>query len=136
MIAPTIFTENSLTSGITYHIDRFMNKQQRAGKVQTIAPRPDEMVERIHRLAKESKNVAFSNHAEERMDERGISDLDALRVLRSGCLSGSIEPGAYEGEWKCKIVAPIKGRREVGVVTILVKNRKLRVKTVEWEDLR
>lgn len=113
-----------------------MTEQQRVGKVQAIAPRPDEMLARIQRLAKESKNVAFSSHAEERMDERGITDLDALRVLRSGSISGAIEPGAYEGEWKCKIIAPVKGRREVGVVTILVKNRKLRVKTVEWEDIK
>lgn len=101
-----------------------------------MAPRPDELLDRIQQLAKQSKNVAFSMHAEERMDERGITDLDALRVLRSGSISGPVEPGAYEGEWKCKIVAPVKGRREVGVVTLLVKNKRLRVKTVEWEDLR
>lgn len=120
----------------TYHIDRRMNKQQAAGNVQQIAPCPVETLARIQSLAKESKNVGFSWHAEERMDERGITDLDALRVLRSGSISGAIEPGAYEGEWKCKVVGAIKGRREVGVVTLLIKNRKLRVKTVEWEDLR
>ena len=70
------------------------------------------------------------------MEERGITDLDALRVLRIGELSGAITPGRERGEWKCKIVAPIKGRREIGVVTILIRNCKLRIKTVEWEDLR
>lgn len=104
--------------------------------MQLIAPRPDEMLDRIQNLAKQSKNVAFSSHAEDRMEERGITDLDTLRVLRSGSIKGAIEPGAYEGEWKCKVVAPVKGRREVGVVTLLIRNRKLRVKTVEWEDLK
>lgn len=101
-----------------------------------IAPRPDEVLTRIKRLAKDSKNVAFSTHAEDRMDERGITDLDALRVLRTGEIVGAIEPGKKEGEWKCKIVAPVKGRREVGVVTLLIRNSRLRIKTVEWEDLR
>ena len=101
-----------------------------------VAPRPGEMLARIQHLAKDSKNVWFSTHAEDRMDERGITDLEALRVIRSGEISGPIEPGKNEGEWKCKIVAPIKGRREVGVVTILIRNRKLRIKTVEWEDLK
>ena len=113
-----------------------MTEQKRAGKVQQLAPRPDEMLARIQHLAKESRNVAFSSHAEMRMEERGITDLDALRVLRSGSISGQIVPGAYEGEWKCKIVAPIKGRREAGVVTLLIRNRKLRVKTLEWEDMK
>lgn len=70
------------------------------------------------------------------MDERGITDLDALRVLRTGEISGPIEPGKYVGEWKCKVVGVVKGRREVGVATLLIRNRKLRIKTVEWEDLK
>lgn len=113
-----------------------MAEPERVGRVEQIAPRPAEMLARIQHLAKDSKNVAFSDHAEERMDERGITDLDALRVLRTGEISGPIEPGKYAGEWKCKIVAPVKGRREVGVATLLIRNRKLRVKTVEWEDIK
>lgn len=101
-----------------------------------VMPTPQEAIALIRQIAQKSCNVAFSDHAEERMDERGISDLDALRVLRAGDLSGPMSPGKYPGEWKCKVVAPIKGRREVGVVTLLIKKRKLRVKTVEWEDMR
>lgn len=70
------------------------------------------------------------------MDERGITDMDVLRVLRTGEISGDIVPGLHEGEWKCKIIAPVKGRREVGVATLVIRNRKLRIKTVEWEDLK
>lgn len=113
-----------------------MTDAKGVGKVQPFAPRPKELLARIQELAKDSKNVAFSDHAEERMDERGITDLDALRVLRSGEISGPIEAGKYQGEWKCKIVGAIKGRREVGVATLIIRNRRLRVKTVEWEDLK
>lgn len=113
-----------------------MDEPKRAGKVANVAPSPAEMLAQIKHLAKNSVNVGFSDHAEERMDERGISDLDVLRVLRGGDISGSIEPGRNEGEWKCKITAPVKGRREVGVATLLIRNKKLRIKTVEWEDLK
>jgi hypothetical protein len=113
-----------------------MSDQTGAGSVRPFAPRPEELLERIRRVAKESKNVGFSTHAEDRMDERGITDLDVLRVLRSGDIKGEVEAGRSEGEWKAKVTAPIKGRREVGVVVLVIHNRKLRVKTVEWEDLR
>lgn len=106
-----------------------------AAKLRKLRPRPDELLKRIRALAQDSKNVGFSLHAEDRMEERGISDLDALRVLRTGDISGDISPGNNEGEWKCKIVAPMKGRREIGVVVLTIRNRRLRVKTVEWEDL-
>lgn len=113
-----------------------MSTQEGAGPVRQLVPRPGEMLARIQQLAAQSSNVGFSDHAEDRMEERGITDLDVLRVLRGGTISGSIEPGRKEGEWKCKVVAPVKGRREIGVVTLLIRNRRLRIKTVEWEDVK
>jgi hypothetical protein len=68
------------------------------------------------------------------MERRGITDRDALKVLRTGALKGEIEPGNARGEWKRKVVAPMKGSREVGVVTIVLLSGKLFVMTVEWED--
>ena len=70
------------------------------------------------------------------MDERGIENRVALNVLRKGYIKGAITPGKDAGEWKAKIVRQVPGRREVGVVTILVKNRSVFVKTVEWEDFQ
>ncbi len=70
------------------------------------------------------------------MEERGISDLDALRVLRRGQIEGDIEAGRSAGEWKCKVVARMTENRDVGVVTIVFSDRRLFIKTVEWEDLR
>ena len=51
-------------------------------------------------------------------------------------MKGDIVPGKYPGEWKAKMCKKMKGQREVGVVTIVIHNHKLFVKTVEWEDLR
>lgn len=69
------------------------------------------------------------------MDERGISDLQVERALRTGEIRGEVEPGRGTGEWKCKIVERMKGMREIGVATVLIKNSKLFIKTVEWEDM-
>jgi hypothetical protein len=50
-------------------------------------------------------------------------------------LKGEIEPGSNPGEWTAKMCKEVKGRREVGVVTIVMRAKRLFVKTVEWEDL-
>ncbi|MFT4056728.1 MAG: DUF4258 domain-containing protein [Novosphingobium sp.] len=99
-------------------------------------PKPTQLLEAIRRAASDSANVRFGNHALDRMEERGITTLDALRVLRAGDIKGSIEPGMNAGEWKCKIAKLMKGSREIGVVTLAMSNGRLFVKTVEWEDLR
>lgn len=72
----------------------------------------------------------------ERMEERGITTRVALTVLREGVVMGVIEPGRSPGEWKAKVIRNVKGRRDVGVVVLLVRQSHLTVKTVEWEDLR
>jgi hypothetical protein len=70
----------------------------------------------VRRLAEKSENVAWSDHALERMTERGITDVMAVDCLRFGSASGGIEAGANSGEWKIKMTRPVKGRREVGTV--------------------
>lgn len=91
--------------------------------------------QRVHELAAQGE-VAFSGHALDRMEERDISDIQVIRVLKRGDLRGEVEAGTGKGEWKCKIVDTGRGAREIGVVTLLIKNRRLFVKTVEWEDMR
>ncbi len=34
------------------------------------------------------------------------------------------------------MVRAVRGRREVGVVVVTLRNEKIFVKTVEWEDVR
>ena len=90
--------------------------------------------QRIRAAAIESGNVKWSLHALTRMNEREIFDVDVLRVLRGGFIGGEPER-TPTGEWKCKMTLRVRGSREVGVVTIILKGGMLLIKTVEWEDL-
>ena len=88
----------------------------------------------IRHSAQDADNVIFGNHAMKRMNERGIFTTDVLRILRAGWVDD--EPGVTNsGEWKCKMTLEIKRGRTVGVVTIIMHNDMLFVKTVEWEDI-
>lgn len=119
---------------MNYHIDRFMTEQKQR-KIVEFKPRPADLELRIREIAQNDRNVLFGTHSRERMVERGITLLDAVRVLRRGFVDGAIEAGQRAGEWKCKIVANVKGSRDIGVVTVVINNDRLFVKTVEWEDL-
>jgi hypothetical protein len=108
-----------------------------AKKVLSIAPRPEVIRELVRKLALDTANIQWRVHAQERMVERDITDEMALEVLRKGDLKGEIEPGQAPDELTVKMVRAIKGHpREVGVVTVVVKSSKLRVITVEWEDVQ
>lgn len=89
----------------------------------------------IRRIATEDRRVYLSEHAKERMEQRAITRIDLIRVLTRGHIEGDIIPGNRAGEWKCKVVANVKGSREIGVVTLLINNDRLLIKTTEWEDL-
>jgi len=97
--------------------------------------RPETIRDLVHRLALDTANIGWSTHAIDRMPERGITDKMVVDVLRRGAPKGAIEGGKNPGEWKVKMVWQMKGRREVGVVVVTVRNARLFVKTVEWEDL-
>lgn len=90
---------------------------------------------RIRAIAADTANIKWSFHALERMEERGIPDVDVLRILRLGTIAGPPRAGR-PGEWTCKMVRTIRGRREAGVVAIILLDDRLLVKTVEWEDPR
>ena len=89
---------------------------------------------RIKQAAAVSDNIKWSKHALERMELREIFDVDVLRILRDGMISGEPEETPTEGEWKCKMVRRLRGAREAGVVAIILTSNCLFVKTVEWED--
>jgi hypothetical protein len=113
-----------------------MSEPARERIVVQFRPLPSQLLLMVRRISVDSGNVMFGNHALDRMEERGITTLDALRVLRNGDIKGSIEAGKNIGEWRCKIVKQMKGTREIGVVTIVMSAGRLFVKTVEWEDLK
>ncbi len=98
-------------------------------------PRLADLLVTIRTAAADSKNVSFGEHALDRMEERGFTTLDVLRILRSGDIDDLPEAGRQKGEWKCKIIARLRGSRDAGVITIVMITGRLFVKTVEWEDL-
>ena len=82
------------------------------------------------------QNVAeFTRHAQERMLERDIADVDVFRVLRAGYIDDEATPVQY-GNWQYKVTLKIKGGRVAGVGAIILMKAKLRIRTVEWEDPR
>jgi hypothetical protein len=103
-------------------------------KIVRIAPRPEVVRDLVRNLAQNTSNIQWRRHAQDRMVERDITDEMALEVLRQGYPKGEITPGEQPDELKVKMVRHIKGRREVGVVVVVIKDLSLRVITVEWED--
>lgn len=90
---------------------------------------------RVRELAKESANVMFTQHAWDRMEERGFEDIEVLRVLRSGYVEEPPKDLGH-GDWQCKVLRRMPNGREAGVVTIILMKGRLLVRTVEWEDGR
>lgn len=98
------------------------------------APSPNALLDLIRTLAKE-RRIGYLDHADERLAERGFDVFDVFQTLENGHFVGGIKAGANDGEWKVKVVDVPEGTsRKMGVVTIVVKDKRLLIKTVEWED--
>ena len=89
---------------------------------------------RIREIAQATENVILGMHARQRMVEREIFDVDVFKVLRSGFVDDAPEL-TDRNEWQCKVTLKIRGGRTAGVITIILREGRLFVKTVEWEDL-
>ena len=99
-------------------------------------PHPGVLMARIRKLAA-SGAYSYGPHVFERRDERSIDINDALDVLRLGEIDGPIRPGINAGEWKCKVTAKLEGaNRELGVAVVVIKDNKLFLLTVEWDDTK
>jgi hypothetical protein len=101
-------------------------------------PSPEALRATIKRLS-EARRISYLDHGgmrfETRFQEIGFDVFDMYDVLEHGQISGPIEPGENEGEWKVKMVAVPEGtERKMGVVPIVVRRARLLIKTVEWED--
>jgi hypothetical protein len=100
-------------------------------------PRPEIIRDTARALAQDTSNIQWRYHATlERMPERDINDQMALEVIRKGYVKGVVEPGKQADEWKIKLAWEMRNRRYLGVVVSVVGGVKLRVITVEWEDVR
>lgn len=69
------------------------------------------------------------------MIERDFTPMELFEILRTGHVME--EPEATpRGEWKCKVTKRLRGQRQAGAITVIMKGGSLFVKTVEWEDPR
>jgi hypothetical protein len=102
-----------------------------------LPPRPEVVRDAVRALAQDTANIQWRKHATlERMPERDITDKMALEVIRKGYVKGAVEPGRQADEWVIKLALEMRNGRQVGVVVSVVGRAKLRVITVEWEDVR
>lgn len=94
--------------------------------------RADDAERLIKERAADSNWVIVIGHPEERSDERTILRPDLLRILREGMVVR--QPTRNEhGDWEAVIEKRIRGSRDAGVVTIILREKEaLIVKTVMW----
>lgn len=110
-----------------------MTRHTRPGQVTAIRLTAARAEQRIRETAADTSKIVWSEHIHIRMAERSIDDVDVLRILQRGCVDE--EPvQAREGEWKAKMKLRLRGTRTAAVVTIIMVNGNLFLKTVEWED--
>lgn len=87
--------------------------------------------EKIIRTIKR-KNVIFSIHAFERMEEREILKEDVHWILENGYAD---TPNLNNnGEWEVIMERKLRGERKAGIVTVILSEKKLFIKTVLWRD--
>lgn len=91
---------------------------------------------RVRELAKNTSNLVWTDHIKERMEQRGIDSDAVLRILRDGDVEGEPIETNTPGDWKIKMARKMGNGRVAGVVTVLVQNNRLVLKTAEWEDRR
>lgn len=106
------------------------------GKVITLVNRLNkaEAEKKIHDISLNSSNVIITEHAKERMEERGFVIQDLFRILREGYVDTEATFDEEEKNWKYKITKRIDTVREAGVVTAIVDNfQRLVIITIEWE---
>lgn len=95
--------------------------------------RADEAEKVIRERAKNTDNVVISEHAYDRVDQRSIVQEDIYWILQTGMVEG--QPVQEGDEWKVIIVRRMPGKREAGVVTLVVEESEIVfVMTVEWMD--
>ena len=93
------------------------------------APPPrQEALAQVRRRAEHSGNIAWTQHALDRMDEREITSRQALRTMREGGITDRIVPDGEDG-WKVTLKKRDTGRT-VHVVVSLSGNEDLTVITV------
>jgi hypothetical protein len=94
------------------------------------------LAKQIKLAAAKTENVFLSPHARKQMWAREITDVEVFKVLRIGVISGVPWHEPEIGGLACKVTGRHTGGRWIGVVTVVIHEGRLIVKTVEWEDRR
>ena len=111
-------------------------ESSKMGKVIQLVPRlsKKEAEQKIHEISLNSRNVIVTDHAKERMEERGFVTQDLFGILREGYVDSEAVLDKDKNNWKYKITKRIDTIREAGVVTAIVDDyKRLIIITIEWE---
>ena len=95
--------------------------------------------DRIHAYAQTDFELAYTRHAAERLQERGILISDVNHVLMHGYIGEEPVRSSRQGYCKYKICSksPNSGNREICLIVIPDPKRSaIKVVTVMWKDLR
>lgn len=57
----------------------------------------------VHARAIESSNIDFTLHCLERLQQRGVTTIEAVRCLRRGRIIGGVEHNSTHNTWKFRI---------------------------------
>lgn len=98
---------------------------------------PNDIMEIIQGILKDGKSLHITEHAMERMDERGITRPDLYYLFENGSCMAQREPSTKKNLWKYKITGktPNTDNREITSVTIIPDNKGgLKVVTIYWND--
>jgi hypothetical protein len=93
--------------------------------------------ERIRALSAESARTGgliWTEHIQERMQERDIDSDAVLKILRHGDVAGEPSEGDKPGDWKVKLTHKMPTGRVAGVVIVITRDDRLVLITTEWED--
>ena len=89
----------------------------------------------IRQRAEASERVIFTDHAQERMNERGFTIDDVLTIVRKGGVY--LSPFKNDrGDWQVDVERRMPGGREAVAITIVPQDELLIVRTVMWRDER
>lgn len=98
-------------------------------------PHPGNLIKLIRKLVARG-DYSFTNHViDERMIERGFDFEDIIKLIELGDIDGKIVAGRTEGEWRCRVIGKLDWHpREAGVVTVVIREKRLLFVTVKWMD--
>jgi hypothetical protein len=88
----------------------------------------------IRERAAESRRVAVTLHAQERMVERDIIMPELFRILREGTVRD--DPERVGDGWKATMELRLPGGADAAAVTVIADGNGLRVVTVMWREAR